>query len=145
MDKNENKHSGGVPMNARGQLCMSVHPVSLNRDGLDAVTNLYVHEDGKVELGVPDPDKPVLNLYQIGYKPAPTSMQVGKQKSDPYYYVYRVGDRRGPVVKHWNLDSAVAESQRLSRQHPGDLFELLKCVGQTRTTEPVTKLFDDEI
>ena len=56
----------------------------------------------------------------------------------PYYYVYRVGSSRGPTVKHPTLESATAGSLRLSGQHPGETFEILQCLGITRTTEPST-------
>lgn len=62
----------------------------------------------------------------------------------PYYYVYRVSSGRGPVVKHTTVEEAVAESQRLSAQHPGDTFEILKCLAITRTTEPATFWNDEE-
>lgn len=62
----------------------------------------------------------------------------------PYYYVYRLPGGRGPVIKHSTAEEAVAKSQRLSAQHPGDTFEILKCVAITRTTEPSTFWNDGE-
>ncbi len=62
----------------------------------------------------------------------------------PYYYVYRTGGSRGPVVKHPTVESAVAESHRLAGQHPGETFEILKCLATTRTTEPSTFWNDGE-
>ena len=55
----------------------------------------------------------------------------------PYFYVQRVGDRPA-TVKHPTLESAHKESLRLAGQHPGATFEILQCVGITRTTEPST-------
>ena len=62
----------------------------------------------------------------------------------PYYYVYRIGGSRGPVVKHPTVEAAVAESHRLAGQHPGEAFEILKCLAVTRTTEPATFWNDGE-
>ena len=55
----------------------------------------------------------------------------------PYYYIYRVGGSH-PKTKHYTLESAHAESLRLAGQHPGDTFEILQCLGMTRTTQPST-------
>ena len=55
----------------------------------------------------------------------------------PYYYVFRVGGSH-PRIKHVTLEDAHAESMRLAAQHPGDCFEILQCIGTTRTTTPQT-------
>ena len=60
----------------------------------------------------------------------------------PYYYIYRVGGSH-PKTKHANLKLAHDESLRLSGQHPGETFEILQCVGITRTTEPSTFWLDE--
>jgi hypothetical protein len=62
----------------------------------------------------------------------------------PYHYVYRVSGNRGPVIKHSTVEEAVAESHRLSAQHPGEAFEILRCVAVTQTTTPTTFWNDGE-
>jgi hypothetical protein len=59
-----------------------------------------------------------------------------------YYYIYRVGHSK-PTIKHYSLSAAVKESQRLSNQHPGDAFEILKCLAITMTTTANTFWMDD--
>ena len=59
----------------------------------------------------------------------------------PYYYVFRVGGSH-PRIKHETLQAATAESERLAAQHPGDSFEILLCLGITRTTTPQTFWMD---
>jgi len=59
----------------------------------------------------------------------------------PYYYVYRVGHNI-PKVKHATIESAHAEAMRLAEQHPGEIFEILQCLGITRTTTPQTFWMD---
>jgi hypothetical protein len=54
-----------------------------------------------------------------------------------YYYIYRVGYGK-PTIKHATLKQAALESERLAGQHPGETFEILKCLGITRTTTPQT-------
>jgi hypothetical protein len=49
----------------------------------------------------------------------------------PYYYVYRVG-YKFPTVQHDTLTSATKEAERLSNQHPGEVFEILQCLAITR-------------
>jgi hypothetical protein len=49
-----------------------------------------------------------------------------------YYYIYRVG-YKFPTVHHYTLTSAKKEAERLSNQHPGEVFEILQCVAITRT------------
>jgi hypothetical protein len=46
----------------------------------------------------------------------------------PYYYVYRVG-YKFPTVQHYTLISAAKEAERLSNQHPGEVFEILQCLA----------------
>jgi len=62
----------------------------------------------------------------------------------PYYYIYRVGGSH-PKTKHYTLESAHAESLRLAGQHPGETFEILKCIGITRTVTPQTFWMDGVI
>ena len=62
----------------------------------------------------------------------------------PYYYVYRVGYGK-PTIKHATLESAAKESERLAGQRPGDTFEILKCLGITRTVTPQTFWMDGVI
>ncbi len=59
----------------------------------------------------------------------------------PYYYIFRVGGSH-PRIKHDTLESAITESERLAAQHPGDSFEILLCLGVTRTTTPQTFWID---
>ena len=61
----------------------------------------------------------------------------------PYYYVYRHG-HRGPTCQHYKLKDAQKEAERLAEQHPESFFEILKCVGQTRTTKAKTFWMDGE-
>jgi hypothetical protein len=69
-------------------------------------------------------------------------MSTNYQKSmKPYYYVYRVG-YGCPTVKHPDLPTAANESRRLAAQHPGATFEILQCVGTTRTINPQTFWMD---
>ena len=58
----------------------------------------------------------------------------------PYYYIFRVGGshprgKRGNV-KYLTMQEADAEAMRLAGQHPGDTFEILKCIGIVRATTP---------
>lgn len=62
----------------------------------------------------------------------------------PYFYVYRVGDR-GPTIKHPTLEAAKKEAERLSARHPGATFEILQCLGVTKTVEPQTFWMDGMI
>ena len=59
----------------------------------------------------------------------------------PYYYIYRVGGSH-PKTKHFTVESAIKESNRLAAQHPGDTFEILICVATTRCTTPTTFWLD---
>jgi len=52
----------------------------------------------------------------------------------PYYYVYRVGYGK-PTIKHATLEEAHTESMRLAGQHPGEIFEILQCLGFARTIQ----------
>lgn len=61
----------------------------------------------------------------------------------PYYYVYRVGHGT-PRVKHDTLESAVIESERLAGSHPGEAFEILKCVALSSSSEVSTFWMDGE-
>ena len=62
----------------------------------------------------------------------------------PYYYVFRVGGSH-PRIKHPTMELAHAEAMRLATQHPGDSFEILQCLGTTRTTTPQTFWVDGVI
>ena len=61
----------------------------------------------------------------------------------PYYYVYRHG-HRGPTCQHYKLKDAQKEAERLSEQHPESTFEILKCLGITKTTKAKTFWMDGE-
>lgn len=61
----------------------------------------------------------------------------------PYYYVYRYG-HHGPQARHGTVESAQKEAERLAEQHPESSFEILKCVGHTRTTKAKTFWMDGE-
>ena len=63
---------------------------------------------------------------------------------NPYYYIYRV-DVSHPKTRHYTLASAHAESIRLAGQHPGDSFEILQCLGTTRTVNAQTFWMDGVI
>ena len=58
-----------------------------------------------------------------------------------YYYVYRAG-YWNLTIKHATLESAATESERLAGKHPGATFEILKCLGITRTATPQTFWMD---
>lgn len=58
----------------------------------------------------------------------------------PYYYVYRVG-YDAPKYKHATLQSAQAEAERLSAKHPGNAFEILKCIGISSVPAPKASTF----
>jgi hypothetical protein len=49
-----------------------------------------------------------------------------------YYYVFRVGGNI-PTVRHETIESAHRESERLARIHPGQSFEILQCIGVSKT------------
>jgi hypothetical protein len=58
----------------------------------------------------------------------------------PYYYVYRVG-YDAPTYKHKTLELAQCEAERLAGKHPGNSFEILKCVGVSSVSRPVASTF----
>lgn len=58
----------------------------------------------------------------------------------PYYYVFKKGSN-APTYKHLTLESAVAESTRLSKLQPKDTFEVLQCVAITNTFIPEPSTF----
>jgi hypothetical protein len=62
----------------------------------------------------------------------------------PYYRILWVDGTSVPKVKHATLSSAQTEAERLSRQHPGRPFEILKCVGISQTTTTATFWMDGE-
>jgi hypothetical protein len=55
----------------------------------------------------------------------------------PYYYVYKYGDN-APRVRHCTLRAATQEAERLAKENPGSYFEILQCLGFSRTTEAST-------
>jgi hypothetical protein len=59
----------------------------------------------------------------------------------PHYYVFRVGHGKS-TIKHYSMQEAATEAERLAGQHPGDTFEILKCLGFTRTVTPQTFWMD---
>ena len=61
----------------------------------------------------------------------------------PYYYVYRVGNGN-PNVKHSTIESAQKEAERICNQHPGSVFEILKCLAIVRCTQASTLWMDGE-
>ena len=61
----------------------------------------------------------------------------------PYYYVYRRG-HGPPRVKHDTLESARSEAERLASSHPGEAFEILKCVAVSSASEISTFWMDGE-
>ncbi len=61
----------------------------------------------------------------------------------PYYYVYRFG-HGAPKTKHDTLESAVIEAERLAESHPGEPFEILKCVALSRASKISTFWVDGE-
>lgn len=52
----------------------------------------------------------------------------------PYYYAYR----EAPRNRHSTLREATQEAERLAKENPGSTFEILKCLGFSRTTEANT-------
>jgi hypothetical protein len=69
--------------------------------------------------------------------PLPKLPETKKFGSPCFYRVYRVGGK-GPCVEHSTLRQAEQEATRLAAQHPGDSFEILKCLGAVRCTKPST-------
>lgn len=61
----------------------------------------------------------------------------------PYYYVYRVGNGNSNV-KHSTIESAQKEAERICNQHPGSVFEILKCLAIVRCTQASTVWMDGE-
>jgi hypothetical protein len=55
----------------------------------------------------------------------------------PYYYVFK-SSGHPPSARHESLHSAHAESLRLAALHPGQSFEILKCLGITQTSKAST-------
>ena len=62
----------------------------------------------------------------------------------PFYYVYRSDESRGPKIKHATLAEALTESERLANQHPGSVFEILKCLAIVQCTQASTFWMDGE-
>lgn len=63
---------------------------------------------------------------------------------NPYYYVYRTDETRGPKIKHHTLKSAQIEAERLANQHPSSVFEILKTMAVVRCTIASTFWMDGE-
>jgi len=61
----------------------------------------------------------------------------------PYYYVYRVGNGNSNV-KHSTIESAQKEAERICNQHPGSVFEILKCLAIVRCTQASTFWMEGE-
>ena len=59
----------------------------------------------------------------------------------PYYYVLCL-DEELPINKHPNLELAYSEAMRLAREYPETNFEILQCVGLTRSSGPQTFWMD---
>jgi len=55
----------------------------------------------------------------------------------PYYYVYKYGGN-APRVRHSTLHAATQEAERLAKEDPGSYFEILQCLGFSRTSEAST-------
>ena len=47
---------------------------------------------------------------------------------ESYWYVYNPAGFR-PRYKHATAESAISESRRLAHEHPGQRFEVLRCIG----------------
>ena len=60
----------------------------------------------------------------------------------PYYYVLRKNGQP-PTVRHATLALAVTEAERLANQHPGETFEILKAVAESRVQGPASTFFMD--
>lgn len=56
----------------------------------------------------------------------------------PYYYVYRTGGK-APFIKHYSIQDAQREAERLSPNYPNSEFEILMCVAITKITNVSTK------
>lgn len=61
-----------------------------------------------------------------------------------YFRIYRADQGHAPKVRHATIESAIKEAERLSEQHPGEPFEILKCVAITRCTKASTFWMDGE-
>lgn len=59
----------------------------------------------------------------------------------PYFYVFRVGGDT-PAIKHATLALAQKESERLASKHPGQIFEILQCLGISRVQTAQTFWMD---
>lgn len=58
-----------------------------------------------------------------------------------YYYVNHA--KEGYLtVRHPNLHAAHVDALRLSTSHPGEIFEILQCIGTTQTVHPTTFWMD---
>lgn len=62
---------------------------------------------------------------------------------NPYYYVYKYSGN-APRIRHSTLQEATREAERLAKEEPGAYFEILKCLGFSRTSEASTFWVDGE-
>lgn len=58
----------------------------------------------------------------------------------PYYYVFK-SSGYPPCKRHETIEFALLESERLASLHPGQHFEILKCVGITSTPHSAPSTF----
>ena len=58
----------------------------------------------------------------------------------PYYYVFK-SSGHPPSKRHESVYEAQKESYRLASLHPGQSFEILKCVGITSSPCPAPSIF----
>lgn len=62
----------------------------------------------------------------------------------PHFFTYRANQGHAPKARHTTIESAIKEAERLSEQHPGEPFEILKCVAITQCTKASTFWMDGE-
>lgn len=58
----------------------------------------------------------------------------------PYYYIFKPSGYP-PSKRHESIEEALREAKRLACLHPGQAFEILKCVGITSTPSPTPNTF----
>lgn len=57
-----------------------------------------------------------------------------------YFYVYRLG-HGAPTFRHKTFIAAQAEAERLANLHPGEAFEILRCVAISQLPKPAASTF----
>lgn len=62
----------------------------------------------------------------------------------PYYYILNTSRIYAPTIRHATLADALRESERLAKKHPGDHFEVLKCVAISHIPKPTITFFLDK-